>query len=417
MAAWLEDVFIKRRGSSPVAGLSIPWVIKGALLVFVCLIPLESLGHDETTSSFTITRMAGVLLVASCIYRPRLILRRPELITGLGFLLMTIALIRTFFIEPDQLAYAFGRYVTWLQMLVFFHIATPILAEAPNRILAVYAYIAGACLTAVLLLMGFGLNVVMQEKDRTSLGNLDPNIQASVLGLAAIWLIPLLLNNRQPIKKPWFLLLLPLFTLLVSAVLLTGSRGGLIALMTAFIPVLFTRSASPNSMAKIAILVVGLFVVTMIVFHNEGMMSRLQHFIYEGDTAGRDYLFSSSLDLWLKRPWLGWGLGANEEALGGYTNTFLRDMHNIYLYILTAAGVVGGGLLAGMIFRSFKSVSRMPDLMLRQVALSGLVLVFVSGSTITILFLKFFWLALACATPIVWRVDRALHPVQSYSAA
>jgi len=417
MTAWLEDVFIKRHGPSPVAALPIPWVIKGALLVFVCLIPLESLGHDETTSSFTITRMAGVLLLASCIYRPRLILRRPELITGLGFLLMTLALIRTLFTEPDQLAYAFGRYVTWFQMLVFFHIATPILAQATNRILAIYAYIAGACLTAVLLLLGLGLNVVMQEKGRTSLGNLDPNIQASVLGLAAIWLIPFLLNNRQPIRKPWFLLLLPLFTLLVSAVLLTGSRGGLIALMAAFIPVLFTRSALPNPTAKIAILAVGLFVITMIAFHDEGMMSRFQHSIYEGDTAGRDYLFSSSLDLWLKRPWLGWGLGANEVALGGYTNTFYRDMHNIYLYVLTAAGVVGGGFLAGMIFRSFKTVSQTPDLMLRQVALSGLVLVLVSGSTITILFLKFFWFALACATPIVWRADKSLRPVQPFSTA
>lgn len=417
MAVLGKGIFIKRVEPSPVAARQIPWVIRGALLVFVCMIPLESLGRDDATSSFTITRLAGVFLLASCIYRPRLVMRRPELITELGFLFMTIALIRTFFIEPDQSAYAFGRYSTWIQMLVFFHISAPILAEATNRVLAIYAYIAGACLTAVLLHMELGLNLGMLEKDRASLGNLDPNVQASVLGLAAIWLISLLLNTRLSIRKPWFLLLLPLFTLLVSAILKTGSRGGLIALMAAFAPLLLTRSASLKATTKFAVLVVGLIVIYIFLLNNEGMMSRLQQSIYEGDSAGRDYLFTSSLDLWMKRPWLGWGLGANEVALGGYTNTFLRDMHNIYLYALTAAGVVGGSLMAGMMVFSFKFVTRLPDLMLRQVALSGLVLVFVSGSTITILFLKFFWLALACAAPIICRSDRPLRPVQNYSAA
>ena len=408
MAFWLQDSAVKSRSLPPVGVSKIPWVIRGTLLVFIGLIPLESLGRDDTTSSFTITRIAGIFLLASCALRPKLVLRRPELVTILSFSLMTIALLRTLFIESGVFEYALARYVTWVQMLVFYHIATPVLAETANRILAIYAYIMGACVTSIFLLVGVGLSEVMLEKDRASLGNMDPNFQSAVLGLAAVWLIVALVNNRNPIRKPWFLLGLPLFAIFVAAILLTGSRGGLIALMAALILVLVTRSALSNPASKVLLLGIVALVVGVIAFHDEGIVSRVQNTIFEGDTAGRDYIFSSSFDLWMRSPWLGWGLGSIESALGGYVNKLFRDMHNIYFYTLTAAGVLGVCLLAGMLFLSIRTAVKLSDSLLRQVALIGLFFVLVTGCAITILFLKFFWLVLVISTPVLLRKERSV---------
>ncbi len=382
------------------SGGQVPWIIRASLLLFVCLIPLESLGRSAASSSSTITRLAGLLLLASCVCRPEVILRRPQRLTVLAFLLMTTALIRTAFIDPQVLTHAFGRYLTWIQMLVFFHIATPILAVAANRARVVYAYVAGACLTALLLIRGSGLNVAMLEKDRVSLGNLDPNIQSAVLGLAAVWVFVVLLNKRMTIRAPWALMGLPVFVLLVSANLLTGSRGGLLALFAAFVPFVFTRSARSNPLLKIALLVGGVVVMVAIALRSEDMIVRLERSLFERDTAGRDYIYASSLDLLVQRPWLGWGLAANESELGVYTNTYFRDMHNIYLYVLTAAGVVGGALFSGMLFISATAAARLREPLFRQVALAGLMFALVSGFTITILFHKFFWLILICCMPI-----------------
>lgn len=382
------------------AVIKLPWIIRAALFLFIFLIPLETLGHDAETTSLTISRLAGVFLVAACLLRPRLLLRPPDRLTLFGFGLMTFALIRTAFLAPDQVAMAGGRYLTWLQMLLFYHLARPLLAAPALRMGTLYAYIAGAAVTALLLLLGAGLNESMVDKGRASLGNLDPNIQSAVLGLAAVWLISLLLHQPFSPKRLWPLLGWPAFLLLVSASLLTGSRGGLIALLAALVAVMFTAGGQRHPMRAAGLVALGAALIVLVAAQDERLVERLQNSVELGDTAGRDYIFTSSLDLWMRRPVLGWGLGANEVELGAYTNTMLRDMHSIYLYALTAGGIAGGVLLGGLLGVSVSSARRLPPGLFRQVSVAGLVFVLIFGGTVTILFLKLFWVTLALSAPL-----------------
>ena len=374
-------------------------MIQAALLAFVFLIPLETLGHESETSSLTVSRLVGMALAGSCLFRPRLLLRWPDRLTIWGFALMTVALGQTSFVDADQFGYAFGRYTTWLQMLVFYHVARPLMAHPGLRQWSLYAYVAGAAVTAVFLLRGSGLNVAMLEKGRTALGNLDPNVQAAVLGLAALWLLAMLLHQPLSIRRPLAWLGWPTVALLVSASLLTGSRGGLLALCVGLVSLPVVGGGLGRPLRALALVFLGLGLMALVVAQNELLMNRILHSVEDGDTAGRDYLFASSLDLIKHRPLLGWGLGSNEAALGGYTNTVLRDMHSIYLYALTAGGAVGGFLLGGLLWAAVHAARQLPAGHHRQVALVGLVFVLTFGGTVTILFFKFFWVALVMATP------------------
>ena len=400
--AWsLPPPVATRRDGLPLdCALDVPWLIRATLLAFIFLIPLETLGHESETSSFTISRLAGMVLLASCLIRPRLLVHRPHPVTVWGFVLMSFALIQTVFVDPDLLGYAVGRYVTWLQMLVFFHLAQPLLAAPALRRQAIYAYIAGAALTSALLLSGSGLNAAMMEKGRTALGNLDPNVQAAIVGLAGVWLLALLLQPSLSFARPLTWLAWAILALLISASLLTGSRGGLIALCLGLVATTLLAGGLRHPVLALLFVLVGLAGLGLVVTQNELMMDRIRQSVEAGDTAGRDYIFASSLDLWWHRPVAGWGLGANEGALGGYTNTTLRDMHSIYLYALTAGGAVGAVLLGGLLWTSVRSAIRLPSGLYRQIALGGLIFVLTFGGTVTILFFKFFWVALILASSL-----------------
>lgn len=377
----------------------LPLIIPSVLLVFIFLIPLETLGHEAETSSLTVSRLAGMALVGVCILRPRLLLRCPDRLTLCGFALMTMALLQTTFMATEHIGYALGRYMTWIQMLLFYHLVRPLLADPALHLRALYAYIAGSVVTAILLVRGQGLNVVMEDKGRSALGNLDPNVQAAVLGLAAIWLLAILLQSQRTARRVPVWIGWPLVALLVGASLLTGSRGALMALCIALLALPMLGGARVSLVRSLAIVFMGLGIVAVVASQNEAFMRRLERSIEQGDTAGRDYIFASSLDLWLRRPLLGWGLGNNEFELGSYTNTPLRDMHSNYLYALTAGGVVGGCMLVGMFWIILRSAWKLPPGRQRQAAIAGVIYVCAFGATVTVLFFKFFWVALVWATP------------------
>jgi O-antigen ligase len=231
-------------------------------------------------------------------------------------------------------------------------------------------------------------------------GNLDPNVQAAVLGLASVWLLAALLHERFSLRNPRLLLGAPAFLLLVSAGLLTGSRGGALSLLAALLAVLCSAGGGRHALRTFLVVIAGLALLVFMAMQNEDLINRFQQSVEQGDTAGRGYIYASSWDMWMRRPFLGWGLGANEVELGGYTDTVVRDTHSIYLYALTAAGAAGGFLLGGLLMNSVRAVRRLAPGLFRQVAMAGLVFVLIFGGTVTILFFKFFWVALVVATPL-----------------
>jgi O-antigen ligase len=128
------------------------------------------------------------------------------------------------------------------------------------------------------------------------------------------------------------------------AVLETGSRGGLLALLGGMLVFglgaesmrLRFRNAVIGAMA-IALLVLG-------TLHLPMMKNRLEDSVRNGNMAGREQLYPALWTMFLEKPLLGWGPVANTYELAariGERERPARAAHNIVLELLTATGVVG----------------------------------------------------------------------------
>jgi O-antigen ligase len=254
--------------------------------------------------------------------------------------------------------------------------------------------------TALLLITGTGLNEKMAAIDRAAVGNLDPNVQAAVLGLSAVWLFALLLSEPISLRRPLPLAGWAVLLLLVTAVLLTSSRGGVIALLVTLAALPFLGGGRRVSPRAVLLALAGVAVLVLLAAQDETLVARIERSLHDGDIAGRNYIYASAIDMWWHRPLLGWGLGENEAELGGYVNSILRDTHSIYFYALTAGGLLGAALLLGMLIRAARDARLHPPGPYRRLALGGVFFVLVFGATVTILFFKFFWLALLLAAPL-----------------
>jgi O-antigen ligase len=162
-----------------------------------------------------------------------------------------------------------------------------------------------------------------------------PNIFARMMGYFAI---ACLFFWR---KKGLTLLFLPAATLAFLLVLLSGSRGGFVALAVAL--ALFV-SLEVRTLARLAPLVAAVVVfswaaVSFTELGQNAMESydvRVRQLLFEERyTAGRDELFRSALQLGRSAPLVGGGLAAFPALeLGVYP-------HNIFLEVFAEAGVVG----------------------------------------------------------------------------
>jgi len=157
-----------------------------------------------------------------------------------------------------------------------------------------------------------------------------------------------------------------LFTL---ALVLTGSRGGLVALGACFVGTIFL--AGPVRARAIAVMtVVGSVIVTYYaLFAPPQALGRITHFA-AGGGAGRTDLWSVALEIFRAHPILGIGAGNFQIVEAHYAFSAIdlprvdliidtpKVAHNTYLQILTELGVVGFIPFALLVFGAVWSMWR-----------------------------------------------------------
>ena len=162
------------------------------------------------------------------------------------------------------------------------------------------------------------------------LGN--PNYYGAYLGSMAVLAVACAVNARSVRLKA---VLLALASLLSATLLLTQSRGALVAFMAGFITIIFIRS---RRMGVVSVVVLALIVAIAYPIFSDWR--------FDGDApasvagistaAGRTEAWSAAGDIFASSPLFGVGLGRfMEESPGGIA------AHNWYVQVLAELGIVG----------------------------------------------------------------------------
>jgi O-antigen ligase len=132
--------------------------------------------------------------------------------------------------------------------------------------------------------------------------------------------------------------------LLGFAVLETGSRGGLLALLGGVLVFALAADTLRTRIRNAVIAAVAISFLILGSLHLPVMKNRWEDSMKTGNMAGREQLYPALWTMFLEKPVLGWGPVTNTYELAsriGERERPLRAAHNIVLELLTATGVVG----------------------------------------------------------------------------
>jgi O-antigen ligase len=177
--------------------------------------------------------------------------------------------------------------------------------------------------------------------------------------------VPLGMLFAGAVPKDKRLLYLTAIGLMGVSLILSGSRGGLVALLAEifFLIFLTTRAKSYGQIALKTALAVALFatiVVGSILIGGESSLTRIAETAASKDvTANRTHIWNVTLEVIKNNPIFGVGLGAYPQAytpfdtLNGLER--VEQAHNDYLQVLADAGIVGLIIGAFFVFWLFRS--------------------------------------------------------------
>jgi len=177
--------------------------------------------------------------------------------------------------------------------------------------------------------------------------------------------IPLGLLFAGVIPKDKRLLFVTAAGLMGVALILSGSRGGFVALLAEifFLIILTTETRSFGRLALkigLAVLLVGTIIAGAIFIGGESSLSRIAETVASDNiTTNRTHIWSVTLSVIKTYPFFGTGLGGYSVAYTNFdtTNGAMRveQAHNDYLQIMTDAGVIGLIIAAFFIFQLFRT--------------------------------------------------------------
>jgi O-antigen ligase len=229
----------------------------------------------------------------------------------------------------------------------------------------------------------------------TALGE-NPNSIANTLMIGLLALIGLAYGREEISRRAqalfWFF-----SAFLFLAIIRTGSRGAIIALLVALAVLLLKRSAIARRLKVALVVVVAVVFVAVASYSIEAVRTRWERTLATGDTAGRDFIFYHATQMFFEKPFWGWGPVYHQIQLGSRLGVSTKDTHNLYLYVLTEVGLFGAIPFFLALFLCYRSAWRARGTIqgiLPLSMLASLLVVYMKG---TLIHNKLLWLALAYA--------------------
>jgi O-antigen ligase len=319
----------------------VEFLLQAGLLLLVASIPFE---YPERSIPLEIPTLTGAVFLLGTFLHPRRCYGRlpaPVLWFGaylLAFLLSTL-------VAGEHAAEATSEFIVILQGVLIMLAAGNLMQDDRVATRVVVTFVAACAVRASLPLLGFAktTSAVWTGGERVSALGQNANSAAMILAAGMIALIGLAYGHRRPARLG-LILTAALGALLGFAVLETGSRGGLVALLGGVLVIALAADSARVRLRNAVIAGVAIFLLVLGSLHLPVMKNRWEDSMRTGNLAGREQLYPALWTMLLEKPVLGWGPATNTYELAariGERERPLRAAHNILLELMTATGVIG----------------------------------------------------------------------------
>ena len=316
-------------------------VAQSGLYLLMASIPFEY--PDRTIPMEIPTLTAAVFLLGTMLHPGRCYGRLPTPVLWFAAYLLVYA--AAMLIAPEHVYETVSELVIVLQGVLVLLAAGNLMADERVATRAMLVFVAACSVRAALPLLGLArtASTVWTGGERVSALGQNANSAAMILAAGMVALIGLAYSHRKE-GRLGLLLAAGLGAVIGYAVLETGSRGGLLALLGG---VLVFALAADTLRARIRNMAIGLIAITMLLvgaFQLPVMKNRWEDSVRTGNLAGREKLYPALWTMFLEKPVLGWGPVNNRYELAvriGERERPHRAAHNIVLELLTATGAVG----------------------------------------------------------------------------
>ncbi len=211
---------------------------------------------------------------------------------------------------------------------------------------ALWCFVYSALARSVLPMLGVGRTsyTVWTGGERMTAFGQNANFSAILLSAGLVTLLGLT-YGRPGTSHRMKVAALPIGLLIGTAIIETGSRGGLLALGGGLIALVFTAGGDLKVRLRNGLVTaLALGILTYAAFTATVMKNRLEATAETGTLAGREQLWPSLVEMALEKPWAGWGPINNQYEVAARTTDMARehrDAHNLWLELMTALGLAG----------------------------------------------------------------------------
>jgi O-Antigen ligase len=325
----------------------------GLLWAFILAVPWEG---DTLIGGFAITRWLGLMALAAAVLR--LIVtgsaRAPHVLHGWMAAFVVWAWLSLAWTLDSEMT--FSRIGSYSQLAIMVWLIWELAVTGERCTALLYAYCMGACVSSInairnLLtgMAGASENALkLTEYGRYAPTGFDQNEFALVLALS-IPMAMYLLTRRQSLPAAilcWAQLLMG-----IVAILLTGSRAGLISLLAALTIVPFALPLLRGWKRRICWAALPCIAASAVFFVPATTWERLLTMgseITGGTLDHRTVIWSAGLNVFRQHPFFGVGAGAFAPSVAGAIDVNYVA-HNSFLSVLVELGVVGGLILLAIL--------------------------------------------------------------------
>jgi O-antigen ligase len=320
-------------------GAGVRWTFCLLMLSIPFDIPRRPIPVDVPT-------LTAMLFLAAASLRYRICFARIPPALPCFLIYLYVAMASSIVAGMDYSGEVIWSFCQLLQPILVFWAAYNVLRCGRMLRIAACALLVACVVRALIQLGGVAMGESWGAHADVSFGQ-DRNNATSILGLGAIAGVGIAFGRFAGSSLPP-VVLWPAIAALGTAILAMGSRGGLVAIAGGMLALLARRGVPRPWLRKVVPVALVLVVFYGVALRQDALRARFEEAWRYGALSGRERLYPALWDMFLQKPWLGWGLVSNQYELGARernpdpTRAYARrDCHNTALELLTSAGIAG----------------------------------------------------------------------------